>query len=205
MVQSNEILLYTPQHWEEYALIDSGDREKLERFGRYVLIRPEPQAVWRKALSDKEWASMAHARYHRTKGVNQVAGEAERGTWQRNPGMPEQWTITYRYSGMNLTFRLGLTAFGHIGVFPEQASNWDFIYDSLRKSNILTPRILNLFAYTGGASVAARAAGARSGSCRFRQTGDHLGAGSDGGERIEQHPLGGGGCPQFRKAGGEAG
>jgi 23S rRNA (cytosine1962-C5)-methyltransferase len=160
MALHSDILLCTPQHWTDYALIDSGDREKLERFGRYILIRPEPQAVWRKALPDKEWTSMAHARYHRTKGINQVAGEAERGTWQRKPGMPDQWTIGYRYNDLNLTFRLGLTAFGHIGVFPEQASNWDFIYNHLIKSTVPSPRILNLFAYTGGASVAARAAGA---------------------------------------------
>jgi 23S rRNA (cytosine1962-C5)-methyltransferase len=146
--------ILTPTHWVDYELIDTGFREKLERFGKYVLIRPEPQAVWPKTLPESEWERLSHARYTRMKGKKSSGDDGERGSWTRKPQMPDQWSISYSYKKMNLTFRLGLTAFGHIGVFPEQAINWDFIYD------VGAPRVLNLFAYTGGSSVAARAAGA---------------------------------------------
>ncbi len=164
--------LLTPTHWTDYELIDTGSREKLERFGKYILIRPEPQAVWQKALPESEWEKMSHARYVRVKGKKLPGDDTERGSWNLKPKMPDQWSISYRYKEMNLTFRLGLTAFGHIGVFPEQAVNWDYIYDLIipnpksqipnPKSQIPNPvsRVLNLFAYTGGSSLAARAAGA---------------------------------------------
>ena len=159
------IQLLTPGHWTDYELIDTGNREKLERFGKYILIRPEPQAVWSKALSEHDWEKMAHATSKRAKGKSTSSDDPERGTWNLKPGMPDQWNIGYRYKQMNLTFRLGLTSFGHIGVFPEQASNWEYIYDHLiphPPSSIPHPpsRILNLFAYTGGSSLAARSAGA---------------------------------------------
>lgn len=147
--------------WKDYELIDSGGLEKLERFGKHTLARPEPQAVWPKALSAKEWEDLSDARFRRTKGVDQSKGEAvEKGEWIRKKHMPDQWVISYDYKGMKLNFRLGLTAFGHIGVFPEQAENWKFIYDFLRKPDFNAPRVLNLFAYTGGSTLAARAAGA---------------------------------------------
>jgi len=151
--------LLTPQNFPDYQLIDSGDYEKLERFGKYILRRPEPQAVWRKYLSDKEWVSRSDAYFKKEKGKN-ISGEGnERGEWILGPNMPQQWFINYRYKEMKLRFRLGLTAFKHVGIFPEQASNWDFIYDTL--SGMPTQaKILNLFAYTGGASLAAKAAGA---------------------------------------------
>ncbi len=161
--------ILTPNHWTDYELIDSGGQEKLERFGKYVLVRPEPQAVWMKAMPETEWGKMAHARYERLKGGKAAGGEGERGTWTRKPSMPDQWTIGYRYKTLDIKFRLGLTAFGHIGVFPEQAVNWEYIYDVLRKDSPPDPlspgrggalRVLNLFAYTGGSSLAARAAGA---------------------------------------------
>jgi 23S rRNA (cytosine1962-C5)-methyltransferase len=168
--------LLTSAFWKDYELIDTGGLEKLERFGKYILARPEPQAVWEKSLPDADWDRMSNARYKRTKGVDSTKLEInEKGDWKLKPGMPEQWTISYSYKGMNLKFRLGLTSFGHIGVFPEQAENWNFIYDFLstsvdhRKSpgtsDLSTAtrhpkRILNLFAYTGGASLAAAAAGA---------------------------------------------
>ncbi|MCX6266326.1 MAG: class I SAM-dependent methyltransferase [Bacteroidetes bacterium] len=158
--------ILTSTDWTEYELIDTGNREKLERFGKYILIRPEPQAVWQKSLPETEWEKLSHARYVRMKGKKKTGDENERGTWVRKPKMPDQWTIGYKYKQMHLNFRLGLTAFGHIGVFPEQAINWNYIYDLLH----VTPdasrvtrhasRVLNLFAYTGGASLASRAAGA---------------------------------------------
>jgi 23S rRNA (cytosine1962-C5)-methyltransferase len=167
--------ILTSTDWTEYELIDTGNREKLERFGKYILIRPEPQAVWQKSLPESEWEKISHARYVRVKGKKTAGDEYERGSWVRKPKMPDQWTIAYKYKQMNLNFRLGLTAFGHIGVFPEQAINWNYIYDlvsanakSKRQNASADPspvtrhpsRILNLFAYTGGASLAAKAAGA---------------------------------------------
>lgn len=151
--------LLSPLHWTDYELIDSGEYEKLERFGKYVLCRPEPQAVWRKSLPEEQWKKMAHATFKREKG-KQTGDGNERGAWQLKPGMPEQWFIHYVYKEMKLRFRLGLTAFKHVGVFPEQSSNWDFIYDTLTAMEEKEPKVLNLFAYTGGASLAAKAAGA---------------------------------------------
>src|SRR5450759_3547082 len=158
-----DMQLLTPSHWKDYELIDTGGLEKLERFGKYTLTRPEPQAIWEKSLPEAEWEKLSHARYRRTRGIDPSKLEpGEKGDWKLKPGMPDQWMISYSYKEMHLKFRLGLTAFGHIGVFPEQAVNWNYIYD------ILTPlrdtrhalRVLNLFAYTGGASLASRAAGA---------------------------------------------
>ena len=156
--------ILTTTDWTEYELIDTGNREKLERFGKYILIRPEPQAVWQKSLSESEWEKISHARYVRMKGRKTAGDDSERGSWIRKPKMPDRWNIGYKYKQMNLNFRLGLTAFGHIGVFPEQAINWNYIYDLITqnaKSKMQNAnRVLNLFAYTGGASLAAKAAGA---------------------------------------------
>ena len=138
-------------------MVDCGGFEKLERFGRYVTVRPEPQAIWHKSLPEEEWERMASAVFRRD------ANSEERGRWLLGAGMPEQWRIGYRYRGMSLRMRLGLTSFKHVGVFPEQAENWNFIYDSVAELKARLgrePRVLNLFAYTGGASLAARSAGA---------------------------------------------
>ncbi|NVO20300.1 MAG: class I SAM-dependent methyltransferase [Bacteroidetes bacterium] len=146
--------LLTSDHWKEYELIDSGGKEKLERFGKYILIRPEPQAVWNRSLSDEEWDRRSNAIFKIEKS------DPEKGRWILKKGMPEQWWIQYDFKGLNLKFRLGLTSFRHIGIFPEQAENWDFIYNNLKSSQAANKRVLNLFAYTGGASLAARSAGA---------------------------------------------
>jgi 23S rRNA (cytosine1962-C5)-methyltransferase len=163
---------FAPVPWPEYELIDTGNLEKLERFGKYILARPEPQAIWKKALPETEWEKLSHARYKRARGIDPATQEyAEKGEWTRKPGMPDQWYISYSYRDMRIKFRLGLTSFGHIGVFPEQAGNWNFIYDCILSHNpeSLTSReggeekryrVLNLFAYTGGSSLAAKAAGA---------------------------------------------
>lgn len=150
--------LLTPIHWKEYELLDSGGFEKLERFGEYTLARPEPQACWGKSLSEAEWTQRAHVRFVREKAGSDR--ENEKGRWQFLKKMPDQWFLHYQYHEMKLRFRLGLTAFKHVGVFPEQAENWNFVYDTLRQQNKAGSRVLNLFAYTGGASLAARAAGA---------------------------------------------
>lgn len=147
--------LLCPQHWKDYELIDSGDFLKLERFGEYITIRPEPQALWDRKLTEKEWAQRAHVKF--------VPKSSSSGIWEKLKKMPDQWQIKYNIAGDSqhqIKFRLGLTAFKHVGVFPEQAVNWDFIYTSIKSMNAQTPRVLNLFAYTGGASLAAKAAGA---------------------------------------------
>ncbi len=146
--------------WKDYELIDSGDFSKLERFGPYVTIRPEPKALWHKSLSDAEWRRMAHTEFKPGAGFGK-AGKEDNGTWNMLHKMQEQWTIAYPAVGFNL--RLGLTAFKHVGVFPEQAPNWDFIYRSVRElpAKPEPTKVLNLFAYTGGASLAAAKAGAQ--------------------------------------------
>jgi 23S rRNA (cytosine1962-C5)-methyltransferase len=156
--------LLTPENFKDYELIDCGDFEKLERFGKYVTIRPEPQAVWPKVLHEKEWEKEAHVRF--------VPKSSSSGEWQKIKQMPDQWEVGYQLGKSKqssvaggsatqklslLKFRLGLTSFKHVGIFPEQASNWDKIYSHF----ISKPgsKFLNLFAYTGGASLAAKAAG----------------------------------------------
>lgn len=155
------MLLLTPINFPDYELIDSGDFEKLERFGKYILIRPEPQAVWSRKLIKKEWMQRAHVEFK--------AKSSSAGLWNKLKEMPDQWSIKYKVESIKykevceIKFRLGLTSFKHVGVFPEQAVNWDFIFESveaLKSQGVTQPRVLNLFAYTGGASLAARAAGA---------------------------------------------
>ncbi|MEM6348253.1 MAG: class I SAM-dependent methyltransferase [Bacteroidota bacterium] len=144
-------MLLTPSDdWQDYALIDSGNGEKLERFGPYTLRRPEPQAVWGRSLKEEAWITQTHARF--------VQEGSHSGKWERPKKMPDQWFVKYYYKGMKLKFRLGLTGFKHVGIFPEQAVNWNFIYEQSKRLN--KPKVLNLFAYTGGASLAARAGGA---------------------------------------------
>ena len=164
---------YPSENWKDYEILDSGRGFKLERFGKYVLERPEPKALWEPTLSDAEWARLAHVRFTPGAGFAR-AGKEDSGTWDRLKKMEDQWTVAYKggrdangVPGLDLTLRLGLTAFKHVGVFPEQAPNWDFIYgrtsDLVKKnssSGLGKPRVLNLFAYTGGASLAAAAAGA---------------------------------------------
>jgi 23S rRNA (cytosine1962-C5)-methyltransferase len=151
--------LLNPSSWKDYELIDSGDTEKLERFGDYVLIRPEPQALWPRSLSGTEWTKLAHARFDREQKDKFRFSDDVNGGWQKKKQIPESWNIKYQYSDLTLTLRLALTSFGHVGVFPEQGTNWNFIYDTI--SGWKQPsKILNLFAYTGAASVVARTAGA---------------------------------------------
>ncbi len=142
----------SPAFFPDYELIDSGNFEKLERFGKYVTIRPEPQAVWAKGLHENEWEQKAHVKF--------VPKSSSSGSWNKMKEMPDRWHISYPLGTHELKFRLALTSFKHVGIFPEQAVNWDFIYRAVSDLNVAAPRVLNLFAYTGGASIAARAAGA---------------------------------------------
>ncbi|GHU60727.1 SAM-dependent methyltransferase [Bacteroidia bacterium] len=161
-------------NWTDYELLDSGGFEKLERFGPYIIARPEPQAIWNKSLSEKEWQARADAYFRVPKKTEtkktdtrdtKYTKSEERGEWVLNsqkPQMPPQWYIHYQNGELKIRLRLGLTAFKHLGVFPEQAENWDFIYQQVRKmsSSPSLCRVLNLFAYTGGASLSACSAGA---------------------------------------------
>lgn len=152
---------YVPNNWKDYELLDSGKGAKLERFGEYVLARPEPKALWDKSMSDAEWNTLAHTRFTPGAGFGK-AGKEDSGTWERLRNMPVQWWIRYD-GGPKFSLRLGLTSFKHVGVFPEQAANWDYIFRQTSDIAAKTgsrPKVLNLFAYTGAASLAAKCAGA---------------------------------------------
>ncbi|HVW15006.1 MAG TPA: class I SAM-dependent methyltransferase [Mucilaginibacter sp.] len=147
------IQLLTPTHWKDYELIDCGDFEKLERFGNLILIRPEPQAVWSKQLPQSEWQKLHHIKF---KGRSATSGD-----WvKKNNNIPDRWHIEYKNPEVSIKFRLALTSFKHVGVFPEQAVNWDYSSQIIKKMKTPQPKVLNLFAYTGGASLVAQAAGA---------------------------------------------
>lgn len=156
------------EFWKDYELIDCGGFEKLERFGNYYLARPEPKALWKKTMSDSEWSRLAHTVFKTGAGFGK-AGKEDSGTWDMRKRMNEQWYIRYGGSsnGPEFTLRLGLTSFKHVGVFPEQSPNWEYIYqntsrlvEKAKKEGKSTPKVLNLFAYTGAATLAAKAAGA---------------------------------------------
>ncbi len=139
--------MYLSDKWKDYRIVDASGGEKLEYWGKYLLRRPDPIAVWEDRRDTRRWNSV-DAWYHRS----QKGG----GSWQIfNKSMPEQWQIKYR----DLTFNVRPTGFKHTGLFPEQAVNWDWISDLIKRAN-RPVRVLNLFAYTGGATVSALAAGA---------------------------------------------
>lgn len=137
--------MWLAENWQDYEVLDCGHGQKLERWGDKILVRPDPQAIWAPKLSQKEW-NRANAVYHRS--------NAGGGEWEIRK-LPAQWSVSYR----DLTFLLKPMSFKHTGLFPEQAANWDFIMDSIRAAN-RPISVLNLFAYTGGATCAAAKAGA---------------------------------------------
>ena len=132
--------------WKDYELIDCGNGEKLERWGEYILRRPDPQAMW--PVSSPELWKKAEANYHRSKSGG--------GNWEYIKKMPEQWKVSYE----ELSFSIKTMGFKHTGLFPEQAANWEWIIEKVKDSSV-QPNILNLFAYTGGATSAAAYAGAK--------------------------------------------
>ncbi len=139
--------MWIADNWSDYRLVDSANGEKLEYWGEYLLRRPDPRAVW-SVKSEKELWNSADAWYHRSKSGG--------GKWQfLNKRLPERWTINYR----SLTFNIKPMGFKHTGLFPEQAVNWDW-FSGLIKNARRPIRVLNLFAYTGGATAAALFAGA---------------------------------------------
>ncbi|MBE6114530.1 MAG: SAM-dependent methyltransferase [Erysipelotrichaceae bacterium] len=138
-------MIYT-KDWKDYQLIDTGNKEKLERWGDILLRRPDPQAIWPMDEDCKEWKRV-HAHYHRS--------DKGGGSWEYKKTLPEFWNISYK----ELTFKIQPTGFKHTGLFPEQAINWDFMMNKIRNED-REIRVLNLFAYTGGATMACAAAGA---------------------------------------------
>ena len=134
--------------WKDYTLLDCGAGERLERWGKYILVRPDPQAVWQTPRKNPGWTRF-DARYHRS--------DRGGGSWE-NLRLPESWTIKYK----KLTFNIKPMSFKHTGVFPEQAANWDFAAGriSRRIAAGKSESVLNLFAYTGAATINAAAEGA---------------------------------------------
>lgn len=137
--------MWIADNWKDYEALDVSGGEKLERWGKYILARPDPQAIWFTPREDPRW-KMCDARY--------VRSPSGGGHWTRNQ-LPERWQV--RYGG--LTFHVKPMNFKHTGVFPEQAANWDFLQRRIAGAGRKL-RVLNLFAYTGGATLAAAAAGA---------------------------------------------
>ena len=137
--------MWKADQWQDYEVLDASDGEKLERWGRYILVRPDPQVIWHTPRTDARWRRF-DARY-----IRSASGG---GHWSEH-SLPERWQIGYG----PLTFNVKPMNFKHTGVFPEQAANWDYIMDTIRGAG-RPIRVLNLFAYTGGATLAAAAAGA---------------------------------------------
>ena len=137
--------MWIANDWKEYEVIDCSAGEKLERWGKYTLLRPDPQVIWETEKADGRWRKL-NAHYHRSKKGG--------GEWEFF-NLPEQWDIHYK----KLTFHLKPFSFKHTGLFPEQAVNWDWFSDKIKKEG-RPVKVLNLFAYTGGATLAAAAAGA---------------------------------------------
>lgn len=132
--------------WNDYTCIASGDGEKLEKWGNYILRRPDPQIIWPK--TDKNLWDNWDGFYHRSNKGG--------GYWEFKKKLPDSWTIKYK----NLKFKVSPTDFKHTGIFPEQATNWDFVANQIKNSGRKDFRVLNLFAYTGCATISASAAGA---------------------------------------------
>ncbi len=135
--------------WKDYELLDMAKGQKLEKWGKYILIRPDPQIVWDKKTNPKLWEK-ADAKY--------IRSNTGGGHWEKYSKIDENWSIKYK----NLVFNLKPMGFKHTGLFPEQAVNWDYIISkvSQRTKKNQEVKVLNLFAYTGGATVAALSAGA---------------------------------------------
>lgn len=137
--------MWIADHWKDYEVIDTSCGEKLERWGRYILLRPDPQVIWKTEKTVPEWNRL-NGHYHRSSKGG--------GEWEFFK-LPEEWTISYR----KLNFRLKPFSFKHTGLFPEQAVNWDWCSERIREAG-RPVKVLNLFAYTGGATLAAASAGA---------------------------------------------
>ena len=151
--------MYIADRWKDYEVLDSSQGEKLDRWGRYILLRPDPQVIWNTKKSAPEWKKL-NGHYHRSKKGG--------GEWEFFD-LPQEWQIHYQLPDITingtdkLTFNLKPFAFKHTGLFPEQAANWDWMFNTIseevKKGREI--KVLNMFAYTGGATLAAAAAGAK--------------------------------------------
>ncbi|MCI9338777.1 MAG: SAM-dependent methyltransferase [Lachnospiraceae bacterium] len=145
--------MWIADKWRDYEVLDATEGEKLERWGDYILVRPDPQVIWSTPQSHRDW-SRKNGHYHRSpKGG---------GEWEFFR-LPDEWSISYSLGDSDLTFRLKPFSFKHTGLFPEQAANWEWFSALLRQAKRPADRplkVLNLFAYTGGATIAAASAGA---------------------------------------------
>ncbi len=130
--------------WKDYEIIETGNGQKLERWDKYVLLRPDPQVIWKTEIKS---TGLAHGIYNRSRSGG--------GKWDFKSKLPESWNVCYK----DLKFNVRPTGFKHTGLFPEQAANWDFIIDTIKNSGRQV-KVLNLFAYTGGATVASLYGGA---------------------------------------------
>ncbi len=137
--------MWVAEDWKDYECIDTASGEKLERWGDIILCRPDPQVIWDSKVNPGVWKT-ADAHYHRSSSGG--------GKWEYKKSIPEQWTVSYK----NLTFNIKPMGFKHTGLFPEQAVNWDYMMDKIKGRK--GAKVLNLFAYTGGATVACAKAGA---------------------------------------------
>ncbi len=147
--------MWIADNWKDYEVLDTSSGEKLERWGSYILVRPDPQVIWNTARKDRRWKE-PNGHYHRSSKGG--------GEWEFSR-LPQEWDIQYSSPrSQNLTFHLKPFSFKHTGLFPEQAVNWDWTSSIIRESLDRNPsrgiRVLNLFAYTGGATLSAAAAGA---------------------------------------------
>ncbi|MBR7089959.1 MAG: class I SAM-dependent methyltransferase [Lachnospiraceae bacterium] len=149
--------MYIADNWKDYEVLDTGNGEKLERWGKFILVRPDPQVIWQTDHRNPGWKN-ANGHYHRSSKGG--------GEWEFK-GLPDEWSIGYAFKSMDyeLTFNLKPFAFKHTGVFPEQAANWEWTSSIIKKEAEKRTegdpvKVLNLFAYTGGATMAALAAGA---------------------------------------------
>ncbi len=142
------ICMFVSNEWKSYQCIDAGDKKRLEIWDNVTLNRPDPTCIWDKTLKDDLW-NKADAIYHRS---NKGGGH-----WEFKKKIKESWTIDYK----DLKFKVSPTGFKHTGLFPEQATNWDLIMDLIRQSGRNDIKVLNLFAYSGGATMAASKAGAK--------------------------------------------
>lgn len=138
--------MWVANDWKDYEVLDTSRGEKLERWGKYILVRPDPQVIWDTPRNHEGWKKV-NAHYHRS---SQGGGE-----WEIF-NLPKQWTVSYK----GLTFNLQPFSFKHTGLFPEQAVNWDWFSEKIKKEKGRQIKVLNLFAYTGGATLAAAKAGA---------------------------------------------
>ena len=139
-------MLRISNEWKDYECLDAGNGEKLERWNNIILRRPDPQAMWPIYFEDDKWNNPDGHYYRSNKGG---------GHWEFNKRLDEYWTVNYKH----LKFKVSPTNFKHTGLFPEQATNWDFMMDKIKRTN-RPIKVLNLFAYTGGATMACASAGA---------------------------------------------